>query len=421
MRERHHTCGQWSSRTWAPTAFASLLCLSLLCLVSAVVAASAASPGALVRYGTPVYHNGHRVLWHGAWRDGAGGKHTETASAAEPKAGGFSIVVDDSDATCGRAAADLARVVGSSVSGAKLVTIAGKVSRASLMQAARSHSADFALIPVDALLDPRAQSVRPQDLSAKAPLVARLFAEDIAVIAPRNVTDIHQLAEKRVSIGAASGESATTAGLVFSELKVAPAFVNYELADGLARLARGEIDAVFVVGGQGDKNLSEFGADGRFHILSIPADPSLLSIYYPAHLQAADWPHLIGPAESADTLSVGIALLALDAPAASRRAGDIAPVVDGLFDHFDQLADGASSGGAESAEWSDVNLGARFEQWPRLKSAQDWLDRKTAGGASAPQDVRVITTAARSAGTALSSADADRLYADYLRWTGANP
>jgi len=412
MRERHHQRGQWSSRTCAPTVF-----VSLLCLLSAVVTASAASPGALVRYATPVFHNGHRVLWHGAWRDGAGGRHTETSSAAAPKAGGFSIVVDDSDATCGRAAADLARVVSGVASGAKLVTIAGKVSRASLMQAARADSADFALVPVDALLDPRAQAVRSQDLSARAPLVARLFAEDIAIIAPRNVADIHQLAEKRVSVGAANGESATTAGLVFSDLKVAPAFVNYELADGLARLARGEIDAVFVVGGRGDKNLADFGADGRFHILSIPADPSLLPIYYPAHLQAADWPHLIGPQESADTLSVGIALLALDAPAASKRAGDIAPVVDGLFDHFDLLADG----GAESAEWSDVNLGARFEQWPRLKSAQDWLDRKTAGAASAPQDVRVITTAARPAGTTLSGADADRLYADYLRWTGANP
>src|ERR1700722_7331713 len=55
------------------------------------VAAQAAEPattasatwtrrGGMVRYDRPVFHNGHRVLWHGAWRNG--GRAGEPAARA---------------------------------------------------------------------------------------------------------------------------------------------------------------------------------------------------------------------------------------------------------------------------------------------------------------------------------------------------
>jgi len=368
---------------------------------------------AMERYSTVVHHNGHIVLWHGAWRDKlrGGGSRVADPPVAAAKSHGFSILADSGDATSARAAAEVAHMLGDGET--RVVTVLGKASGPALSGAVHADSADLALAPTDGLVDP--QTGTPPDLRAKAPLVARLFGEDIEVVVPQAVADIHQLAGKKVNVDAAGGATATTAKLVFSRLKISATFTNFPLQEALARLARGEIDAVFVLGGRDAKGLADFGKDGRFRLASIPFEPSLQALYYPASIKAADRPNLIRGADAVDTLSVSVALLAIDATAGSKRSTDSAPLVDRLFDQFERLA-----GPQQETGWGEVNLGAKLDQWPRFKGAQDWLDRNAVGGDAALDDFRKIANVAKGADAGPSDADSQKLYVDFLRWSGVN-
>jgi TRAP-type uncharacterized transport system substrate-binding protein len=136
----------------------------------------------------------------------------------------------------------------------------------------------------------------------------------------------------------------------------------------LARLARSEIDAIFVVGGDDSRTLADFGKDGRFHLVAIPYAAALQALYCPMRLTASDQPSLIGVDEKIDTIGVTIALVAIDAAPDSPRADRIAPLANLLFEKFDQTL-----GASNNSNWKEVNLAAQITGWPRLGAAQGWL------------------------------------------------
>jgi TRAP-type uncharacterized transport system substrate-binding protein len=387
----------------------------------ATASASWSRRGGMVRYERPVFHNGRRVLWHGAWRDGGRGAEpaaraapAKSESAAAPMAAhDIFLLVDSSDAAAAHMAAEFAQAMqGSSL---RVKPIAGKTSAAALNKAVEGDSADLAIVPMDVLGgSPDVSADKGADWRSRAPYLARLANEPIALIAPRSITDIHQLAGHKVNVAAADGATAASAALVFSRLNIAPTMTNEPLPDALARLARGEIDAVFMVGAGDSYSLSNFGKDGRFHIVAIPYEPALQALYCPMRLTARDQANLIGADDKVDTIGVPTALLAIDAAPDSPRAGRLAPLVDRLFAQFDQ-----SIGSLHSARWKDVNLAAKVVGWPRFGATQAWLDQAQAAPDAALDTFRSGAEAAASAGEGPSGADSDKLYESLMKLSGA--
>jgi TRAP-type uncharacterized transport system substrate-binding protein len=395
------------------------------------VAAQAAEPattasatwtrrGGMVRYDRPVFHNGHRVLWHGAWRNGGrGGEPAARAAPAKSEsvapvaARDIFLLVDGSDAAAAHMAAEFAQAMqGSNL---RVKPIAGKTSATALNKAVDGDSADLAIVPMDVLGgSPDGSADKGADWRSRAPYLARLANEPIALIAPRSITDIHQLAGHKVNVAAADGATAASAALVFSRLNIAPTMTNEPLPDALARLARGEIDAVFVVGAGDSYSLSNFGKDGRFHVVAIPYEPALQALYCPMRLTARDQANLIAADDKVDTIGVPTALLAIDAAPDSPRAGRLTPLVDRLFAQFDQ-----SIGALHSARWKDVNLAAKIIDWPRFGATQAWLDQNRAAPDAALDTFRGGAEAAANASEGPSGADSDKLYESLMKLSGA--
>ena len=372
----------------------------------------------MVRYDTPVFHNGHRVLWHGAWRDG--GRAAETAgkpAPASPQASADAhdilVLADSADASATRMAAEFAQAMQGG--GLHVKVVAGKTSAAALDKAVSADSADLAIVPMDVLGDSGAGSAdKGADWRARAPYLARLASEPITLVAPRTIADIHQLAGRKVNVAAADGATAASAAIVFSRLNIAPTLTNDALPDALARLARGEIDAIFVVGGGDSKALADFGKDGRFHALVIPYAPSLQALYCPMRLTGHDLGNLIGADDKVDTIGVPTALLAIDAAPDSPRAGRLAPVTDRLFAQFDQ-----SVGALHASRWKDVNLAARIPGWPRFAATQAWLEQNKGAPDPALDTFRSVAEAAAGASEGPGGADSDKLYESLMKLSGA--
>ena len=366
-------------------------------------------PAGMTRYAKPVIRNGKVVLWHGPSRNG--GKavaYSRPAGAAPSAAVAATILVESADPEAKRAAIEIAGVIGGD--GGEAKPVLGRMSRAAFAKAVGGDSADFAVAPLDGLLDSTESGA---DWRRRVPYVARLYNEDIELIAPRAIGDLRQLAGRKVNVDAADSAIATSAEIIFSHLKVAAAWTNYPLSEALQRLARGEIDAILTVDLGGSDALAAVGGGGRFHILSIPCTTAMRAYYAPRRLTAANLPTLIGADEKIDTVSTPLVLVAIDG-ATPARADRLAAFAGRFFAGFDQLLDDA-----KDARWRDVNLAATIDQLPRLGAAQAWLDQHKGETSADFEAFRTIAQAADASSEGPTAADSDRLYKGLVRLSGA--
>ena len=203
--------------------------------------------------------------------------------------------------------------------------------------------------------------------------VARLYNDEVHVVASRAVKDIHDLAGKAVNVGPEGSANAQTAELIFDRLGILPRYLHLDQPTALTKLAGGELAADVLVSGRPVKALQDFAGDGRFQLLPIPYETSLQDIYLPAKLDATDYGNLMPPGGAIDTLSVPVVLATIDAPAGSPRAARVGTFTRALFERFDALRDPS-----HHPKWRDVNLAASVTNWNRFAGAQDAIDKSTA-------------------------------------------
>jgi len=390
-----------------------------------VAAETKKSPYGMVPYDHPVYHNGVRVLWHGAWRGSQGkaarriGRPTQAVAAATPVQPSqpsapkeFSVLSDPGDLRASRMAKEFAAVM--SASDAPGHAIVGPTSPDGLGRVLKTDLADFAIVSLDSLVS---SAKGDPEWMKRVPYVARLAPETLEVIAPREVKSINGLQGKLVSFGELDSATSTSGRLLFSRLGVTANQTNSPLPEALEALAAGKVDAVVVLGAEGAPALDDFGGDGRFHIVPIPWSPTLEPVYAPAHVTVAERPNLVGASTPVETVSEPMALVALDAPPGSPRAEALGRLARVFFDHYDGLLDGE-----RDPHWREVNFAVEAswpgEPWPRLAAAQNWLDAKKASADASLDAFRASAKSAAGSPTWPSASDSDRLYDGLTRWRG---
>jgi uncharacterized protein len=390
------------------------------------LAAESKPPYGMVPYNHPVFHNGVRVLWHGAWR-GSQGKvvrqyaratalapaTTAAIPAPQPPAPKeFSILADPGDVRANRMAKDFAAVMNEN--GTPGHAIVGPTSPDGLGKVLKTDLADFAIVSLDSLVS---SAKGDPEWMKRVPYIARLAPETLEVIAPREVKSINDLQGKLVSFGELDSATSTSGRMLFSRLGVTPNQTNGPLPEALDALAAGKVDAVVVLGAEGAPALNDFGADGRFHIVAIPWSATLEPVYAPAHVTAAERANLVGATTPVETVGEPMALVALDAPPGSPRAEALGRLARIFFDSYDGFLSDDRDG-----HWRDVNLAADVswpgEPWPRLAAAQSWLDGKKASADASLDAFRASAKSAANSPSWPNAADSDRLYDGLTRWRG---
>ncbi len=381
--------------------------------------AGAAQAETMVRYAHPVWRNGHRVLYHGAWRGHGARASTAKASdedddddakTAKPSIASsheFIVLVDTDDATSLRMATELVNTARSA--GLKARAWAGKTSPDAIGKAVDADSGDFVVTAIDVMAtDPKGAALR-----AKAPLVARLACEPIVVLAGPGVDDVKQLDGKAVSFGEADGVVDASGQALFAKLGVAPKVVHDNVSNGLAALTAGKIDALVMLGADESKSVNDAARGGKLHVLALPWRDDLAGRYAPARLTAKDLPHLTPADGAVNTISLPFGLVALDAGDGSPRATQDAPFVAAVFERHQPLLSAAAD-----PKWREVNFTAETD-WPRLAPARDWIDKHRAAGDTAVDSFREAAKTAPTDSGATASAIADKLYQNLLRSGGA--
>ena len=383
-------------------------------------------PYGMVPYGRPVYKNGKRILWHGAWRGGSLRRYAHRyaapsaakpvlALAPEPQpvvAKEFAVLADPGDARASRMAKDFATVM--SASGAPGHAIVGSTSPNGLGKVLKTDMADFAIVSLDSLLS---SAKGDPEWIKRVPFVARLAPKTLAVIAPREVESISDLQGKTVSFGDLDSATSTGGGMLFSRLGVTATQANDPLPEALDRLSAGKIDAVVVLGGD---EIARAQRLRRRRSLWCPCPFRGRRLSSRVRSGSRHRRRPAQPCERSRSRRNGRradgAYRARCGPriAAGGCARQVARV---FFDNYDGFL-----GDEHDPHWREVNLAADAswptKSWPRLGAAQSWLDAKKSPADGSLETFRASAKSAAASASWPSAADSDRLYEGLTRWRG---
>jgi uncharacterized protein len=328
--------------------------------------------------------------------------------AVRANSGTLGIISGGADGTYIRIAADLANVLdGESL---RILPTIGRGSLQNLRDIMFLRGIDIGIVQMDARDGLKAEGLQEQALS-RLRYVTRLYNEEIHVLASREIGDIRQLEGQKVNIDKAGSGTNLTARLIFEKLGIKPELTTYDQASSYERLRSGELKAAIYVAGRPVRAISEFQAEGRFHLLPIPFEGEIAEAYFPAKFTRADYPRLLAEGEEVHTLAVGSILAVFNWPERSDRYKRVERFVNAFFSRFEEFLQPG-----RHPKWKEVSLTAEVPGWQRSKPAQDWIDAGAADGPATTATTGDLTAFMTSRGLTAPPATRERLFQEFLAW-----
>jgi TRAP transporter TAXI family solute receptor len=250
----------------------------------------------------------------------------------------------------------------------RVLPIVGRGSVQSVADILFLQGVDIGIVRADTL-DYLERKGFAKDIKKQFTYVTKLYNEEMQIIAPKSVNSLRDLEGKTVSVDLPNGSTFVTVLTVADRLGMKANWVYIEQRIAMEKLKAGEVDAVIVVGGKPYKSVSNFGNDGRFHLVKVDYEKPLQGDYLPATLTSKDYPNLIAEGEKVDTIAVPALLAAYNWAPNTDRYRKLAVFVDYFFTKFPQFQNPPFH-----PKWKEVSLAAPLAGWTRLPAAQQWLD-----------------------------------------------
>jgi len=328
--------------------------------------------------------------------------------SAQANANTVGIVSGGADGTYIRIASDLANVLDSDQ--LRVLPIVGRGSLQNLRDIMFLRGVDIGIVQMDAREQLKSENLL-NSAAHRLRYIARLYNEEVHIIASKQITDIRQLEGKKVNIDKVGSGTSLTARIIFEKLGIKPEFTNHDQASSYEHLRSGEVQAAVYVAGRPVRAISEFRSEGAFHLLPIPFEGELANLYLPSRFTSADYPHLVEASKPAATVAVGSVLAVFNWPEGSDRYKRIEKLVNAFFSRFDEFLQPG-----RHPKWKEVNLAAETPGWERVKPAQEWL-RRTA--TASPNQVENFERFMSSKGANLTAEERDVLFREFLSWDGS--
>ena len=295
------------------------------------------------------------------------------APIARANAGTVGVISGGIDGTYVRIAADLAAVLDDGQT-LRVLPVLGKGSLQNLADILYLRGIDVGIVQSDVLAYAKQRNLYP-GIDQSIQYVAKLYDEEVHVLARKDIARVEDLAGKPVNVDVEGSGTAMTASLLFGALGISVQTVNIDEPSAVEKLKRGEIAAVVFVSGQPSRLFSSVPADSGLHFLTVPLTNALAETYLPAELTHASYPQLVEDGAPVPTIAVGSVMAVFAWQPSSERYGKVARFVDAFFSKFPELLKPP-----RHPKWKDVNLAAKVPGWTRFPAAQDDLARQVVAG-----------------------------------------
>jgi len=249
----------------------------------------------------------------------------------------------------------------------RVLPIIGKGSLQNLSDILYLRGVDVGFVQADALTYAKQRNLFPA-LTQSIRYIAKLYDEEIHVLARKDISSLRDLNGQRVNVDVAGSGSAMTAEIVLDALGIKPQLEHRKQIDALEALKQGEIAAIIQVAGAPVPLLARLGNTSGLHLLPIELNETLAQTYLPDQLTHELYPALVPVEETVSTLAVGDVMAVFAWQPHTDRYNKVARFVDAFFSKFDQFLQPP-----RHPKWREVNLTAEVPGWTRFQAAQDWL------------------------------------------------
>ncbi|MGJ5075065.1 TAXI family TRAP transporter solute-binding subunit [Bradyrhizobium oligotrophicum] len=253
------------------------------------------------------------------------------------------------------------------------------------------------------------------NIKSRIRYICSFYINEMHVYVRPEIRTLEDLAGKKVSFNTVGSAANLTGGIVFDRLKIGAekVFINNSLA--LEKMRSGEIAGVVHVTGKPTDLFAKFKPEPGFHFLPIPFARSLQDYYVPTKLTSQDYPNLLKPGESVETIGVPQVLAVYNWPPETERYRRVARFVDYLFKRFDQFKQPPFH-----PKWNEINLASSLPGWTRFRAAEELLASTRppqADGAAVKQQFDAwMSTRAPTGGRRMSEDETRVLFEQFRDW-----
>jgi TRAP transporter TAXI family solute receptor len=292
-----------------------------------------------------------------------------SSSLAKANAGTVGIISGGVDGTYVRIAADLAAVLDDGQT-LRVLPVLGKGSLQNVADILYLRGIDVGIVQSDVLTYVRQQRLYP-GVEQSLQYIAKLYDEEVHVLARKEITRVEDLAGQPVNVDVAGSGTAMTASLVFEALGVSVQTRNFDQSSALERLKQGELAAIVYVSGQPARLFANVTQESGLHFIALPLTSALAATYLPADLTHGSYPALVDDGAPVATVAVGSVMAVFAWQQSNERYAKVSRFIDAFFTKFPELLKPP-----RHPKWKDVNLAAKVPGWTRFGPAQDALARQ---------------------------------------------
>jgi TRAP-type uncharacterized transport system substrate-binding protein len=323
-------------------------------------------------------------------------------------AGTVTVITAPAGGTTSAFGSDMSRVLDDN--NVRVLTVLGKGPVHNVVDVLALKAIDMGVVVADVPEFYRLQYKIP-DVTSQLRYIAKLYNNEIHVVAPTSVRSISDLAGKRIVASTDVGYYA--AKVIFNRLNMNASF-DYWTDDAAAiqKIVDGQADAY--IGSTG----KVFGllravknTDRRLHLVSVPYDRRLQDLYLPTTLSSDDYPNMLEPGETIDTIAASDLLVTFNWPEKTERYHRVANFVNAFFSKFDEFRKPP-----RHPKWKEASITATIPGWTRFKAAQDWIDHWKADAAKQATLASFKGFMAQQGHPNLSQDELEKLYAQFQEW-----
>ena len=250
-------------------------------------------------------------------------------------------------------------------------------------------------------------------IDARLAYVARLYNEEMHVLAGPGINRIQDLSGKKVNFSDVGSGTQFSTRLIFELLGIKAEEVNMGQADGYQKVKSGEIAATVLIAGKPTGAFGKFKLEPGMTLLPVPYTEVLEQDYLPTKLTNDDYPNLIQKGSTLDTIAIPSVLAVYNWPRDTDRYRRVAKFIDAFFTKFPEFQQPA-----RHVKWKEANITATLRGWRRFPAAEEWLaknpDKQVAAAPVAIDPAVVRAQAAKAAPN--DPAEQERLFQQFMDW-----
>lgn len=251
----------------------------------------------------------------------------------------------------------------------RVLAVAGKGSVQNVRDILHLKGVDMGIVQADVMQFFLRRNELGRDLQQRLVYIAKLYNEEMHVVAGPDIKSIRDLAGKKVNFGEVNSGTQFSSRLIFDTLKLNVEEVNMGQTDAITRIRSGEIAATIFIAGRPAAAVANLPRDGGLKLVPVPFGAELEAIdYFPATLASTDYPNLIAGGQTVETIAVGAVLASYNWAPDSDRGRRLAKFTGLLYQKFPEFLKAP-----RHPKWKEVNLAASLKAWRRLPAAQDAL------------------------------------------------